>query len=329
MAEFQVADNNTQYYCFSTDGRLVAVGATGAVFIWDITTSNPYLVETFIGHTENITFLTFSSPSSLISASEDKSVRFWQIGALLMDPAVVSPKSISPALAPIKSITLQAKDGIVITSDSSGVVKTWDISTGLCKASFQTSARGSDRRDVQLIDGRLIFVWCTHWEIYVWDVRKGKLLSEIGQPGYSKDLRISGDGSRVFSLGKHSICAWYIQTGEVANKVAIGYSETVGSLTMDGSKVWAYWPQSEYQGWDFQIPGSPPVQLSNMPMLCNGSVFWDPKQTRIKDAVTGKVVFQLSGRFAKPTDVQCDGSYLVAGYGSGEILILDLKHVLL
>jgi len=57
-------------------------------------------------------------------------------------------------------------------------------------------------------------------------------------------------------------------------------------------------------------------------------MLWDPSLARIKNAVTGEVVFQLSGRFTKPVDVQCDGSYLVAGYQSGEILILDIKHVL-
>ena len=58
-------------------------------------------------------------------------------------------------------------------------------------------------------------------------------------------------------------------------------------------------------------------------------MLWDPRQGEIKNAVTGKVIFQLSGRFANPAVVQCDGSYLVAGYRSGEILILNLKNVML
>ena len=48
-----------------------------------------------------------------------------------------------------------------------------------------------------------------------------------------------------------------------------------------------------------------------------------------KSAATGEVIFQLPDRLTKPADVQCDGSYLVAGYGSGEILILDLRNMLL
>jgi len=40
----------------------------------------------------------------------------------------------------------------------------------------------------------------------------------------------------------------------------------------------------------------------------------------IQDAITGKEVFQLVGRYAKPKRAQWDGQYLVAGYTSGEVL---------
>jgi len=329
VAEFQVANSSTPCCCFSPDGRLVAIADNNTAYIWDITSSDPHLVETFIGHTNYITSLTFSSPTTLISASLDRSIRFWQIGAPSIDLVAIGPKPTSPALAPIKSITLQTKDGIIITSDSDGIVKTWDISTGLCKASFQTPAKDSHKRDIQLIKGRLIFVWSSEQRFHIWDVEEGKLLLEVNSHDDLEDLRISGDGSRIFSLGEHFIYAWSVQIGRVMEKAAIVYSASTGSLTIDGLKVWAYWPQSKYQGWDFGIPGSPPVQLSNMPILLNGNILWDPSLTRIKNAITGEVLFQLSGRFAKPVDVQCDGSYLVAGYRSGEILILDLKHVLL
>ena len=100
-------------------------------------------------------------------------------------------------------------------------------------------------------------------------------------------------------------------------------------LTVDGSKAWVHYYQSIYRGWDFGISQLTPTQLSGMPTLSNGSMLWDPRQGRIMNAITGAVIFQLSGRFTNPVDVQCDGSYLVAVYGSGEILILNLKDVIL
>ena len=328
VSEFQIAGSDTYQCCFSPDSRLVAVAAGGTAYCWDITSSNPQLVETFVGHTEDITSLVFSSPTTLISASLDESVKFWQIGAQLIDPAVVDPKSTSLHSAPLKSITLQAEDGIVITSDSDGIVKTWDISTGIHRASFQTPAKHY-KRDVQLINERLILVYHADRKIHVWDAGNEKQLLEVGEVNeYIEDLRISGDGLKIFHLWAPSIWAWSIQTGEVMGEVRIEDSGKYGSLTVDGSKVWAHRPQLEYEGWDFGISGSTPTKLSGMPALSNSSMLWDPRQGRIQDAVTGGIIFQLSGRFANPAEVQCDGSYLVAGYISGEILILNLKDVI-
>jgi len=153
-----MANCDTSYCCFSPDGRLVAVTVRHTAYIWDITGSEPHLVETLIGHANFITSLVFSSPSSLISASYDQSVKFWKIGTPSTDPVETDLKSTPLTSTPIKSITLQAKDGIAISSDSDGEVRIWDISTGIFKAFFQTPAKDSYYRGARLIDGRLIFV---------------------------------------------------------------------------------------------------------------------------------------------------------------------------
>jgi len=302
--------------------------------VWDTTNSYPHPIKTFVGHTDSITSLTFSSPSSLISSSQDNSVKFWEISTLQVGQVVTDPESTSPTSAEIVSITLQAEDGVIISSDLAGVVRTWDISTGLCKASFQTPAKGHIQRDVRLINGRLILIWYMGkgMEIHMWDVEKGELLQTVdvtlGDLDGVEDVRISGDGSTVFCLHLQSIQAQSILTGEVIGKVGLEDWESQRSLTVDGSKVWVHTLQSEPLGWDFKTTGSPPVQLSNSPLLlAKNSMLWNFEQSRIKDAATGRVVFQLAGRFANPVDSQWDGHYLVAGYLSGEVLILAFNHV--
>ena len=268
--------------------------------------------------------LIFSSSTTLISASEDKSVKFWQIGAQSTDTATTDLNPPSLHSAPIKSVTLQSKEGIAITYDSDAIIKTWDISTGICKTSYQTPAQGSLKQDTQFINGRLIFVWCVNERIHVWDAENGELLWEVKKPWSGVEaVRMSGDGFRIFGLYAPSIWAWSLQTGEVVGKMEIGYSGTLGSLIVDGSKVWAHWPKSNNKGWDFSTSGSTPMELPNTSTPPSPRL-WDPNQFRIEDPATGEVVFQLSGRFANPLSVQCDDSYLVAGYGSGEMLILDL-----
>jgi hypothetical protein len=48
----------------------------------------------------------------------------------------------------------------------------------------------------------------------------------------------------------------------------------------------------------------------------------------IENTITGEKVLQLPPRFLGLSDLQWDGQYLVAGYGNGEILILDFSNML-
>src|SRR5258708_26177528 len=78
MAEVNVGTQTVHHCCFSPNGSLIAASIGTTAYVWDITSSIPCLIETFIGHTEEITALAFSSPSSLISMSAEKVVKFWK-----------------------------------------------------------------------------------------------------------------------------------------------------------------------------------------------------------------------------------------------------------
>jgi len=93
------------------------------------------------------------------------------------------------------SITLQANDGIAISSHSDGMVKTWDTLTGCCKASFHAPV---ELNDVQSIDGRLFFVWHTDKKVHILDNKQGVPLQTIDAPLNQLRLRISGDGPKYF-----------------------------------------------------------------------------------------------------------------------------------
>jgi WD40 repeat protein len=330
-----LTDEDTEHCCFSPNGRLVAVAADATAYVWDITSTDPHLIETFTGHTDDITFLTFSSSSSLISASDDKLVKFWQIGTSSADLVAGDPESTPPASASVESVSLQAENGIAIASDYDGVVKIWDISTGLCKESLQTPAKGTGWKDAQMIDGRLIFVWYKDKKIHIWDTKKGELLQvvEVDLTGV-RDLKISGDGSKVFLLAGRFINAWSLRTGEAVGEVELEDESYQGLFRAGGSRICLCFPNSSTQEWDFGVLGSPPVPLpSTSPErsclgFIGGGDWWYQGPCQIKDTATGKVVFQLFGRHAKPNEVQWDGRYLIAGYESGEVLILDFIYML-
>jgi WD40 repeat protein len=322
---------NFSYHCFSPDGGLVAVAANATIHVWDITGSDPCLIKTLIGHNAGINSIIFSS--LLISASSDRSVKFWQIGTLSTDPVATDTTS-TPLTSPsIQSITLQVKENIVISSDVAGVVRVWDLSTGLCKTSFQTPAQDFTCRDAQMIDGKLIFVWHVGGEtkIHIWDAVKGEPLQTVEVRSQVKGLRISGDGFKAFCLGRTFIQAWSIWTGEAVGEVELGGETHLDPLCVDGSRIWVQFKDLSIQGWDFGILGSSPVPLSNTssgrPYLHFIDGTWFHVPSRIEDTVTSKEVFQLSGRYADPTTTQWNGQYLVAGYESGEVVILDFNYL--
>jgi len=332
--------------CLSPDYKLVAISAGWNIHVWDITGSQPHLVETFIGHAWSVLSLAFSSSSTLISAAGDHSVKFWQIGASSIGTTVTDPKSASLTLAPTKSTALKSKNELIIPSDlPDGVVWTWGILTGLHKGSLQISAEDSHQNNTQLTDNKLIFVWHADEKINIWDVEKGGLLQTINVPGGTvEDLKVSGDGSKVFCMYGELIQAWDIQTGEAVNKLraqdvdietgdGMVACERMVFDRMEGSKVWVHVIGPRYiggEGWDFGIPGSPPVlvpRISPRRLHLNDNKVWEIKMSRMEDVVTGKVIVKLPRRFGEAIHVQWGGHYLVILFKSKEVVILDFSNV--
>ena len=335
ITKLQAPSGSFNCCCFSPNGKFVAGSVSCTTYVWDITSSDPHLIGTFTGHTDSITSLAFSS--SLMSSSNDQSVRFWQIGGSSTDPVAIDSRPTPLSQAPIQFVSLQGNNGIAISSDRYGLVKTWDISTGCCKSSFHIPAKYSSQKDAQLVNDKLIF---THYsdldaQISIWDAEKGKLLQTLNHRCYRcKGLRISGDGSKVFLLNEKSIQAWSIWTGEVGGEVMFEGEPLYNSLIVDGSMVWLCSKDSQIQGWDFGTPDPSPIPSLSLPpprtclSFVNGMMEQPAVLSRIKDTVTGKVVFWLSGRYDEPRVAQWNGRYLIAGYESGEVLILDFIHMI-
>ena len=337
IAKLHSAKNALQCCCFSPNGRFVAGAAGEIIYVWDITGPDPQLVETFIGDTNLITSLAFSSSTTIISAYWNQSVKFWQISASQTDPVTCDPESTPFAPVPIRSINLQAQ--VAISSDLDGMVRTWDVQSGLCIASYQTPAKVYTWRDVQMIDGRLILVWLTaKKKVHIWDVEKGEPIQivDVSSTGSQcKDLRISGDGTKVFSVNETSIRAWSIFTGEPKGGMRFGDKEPhARSLIVNGSRAWVHFKGSPTKGWDFGVSGSPPVLLPSgsldRPRLkfVDGINDRNAGPSRVEDAITGKVVFGFPERYINAPVLRWDGQYLVAGCESGEVLILDFNHMI-
>ena len=329
LATFDTPNGSLNHCCFSPDGKFVAAAVGSTAYVWNIAASDHNPVELFHGHaTRYFAGLVFSSTFSLLSVFLGESVKFWEINPSLAD-------SVPLPSAAVTSISLKQQNGIAISCDSDGVVKTWDIVTGSCKASFQTPAKGKSLTDVQLVDGKVILVWNENGKVHIWDAEKGEIVQEVTiSPLRCNRLRISGDGSKVFCLHDDKIEAWSMKTGEFISEAEFGGNFQV-YFYLENSKIWVQLNTSgfdevqrlEIKGWDFGISGSSPLQLHHtFPERPHLEFFNNP--LRIKDNATGKDVFQLPRNLdGELQHVQWNGQYLVAVYTSGEVLILDFCHM--
>ena len=210
VAELQLPSKGCCCCQFSPDRKSVACGIWDIIYIWDITNPAPHFVGTFIGHTGLVRSITFSS--SLISLSEDSSLKLWEFGTLSVDPAATRSGPAPLTSAPIRSVSLQTDSGIVFSFDSTGVVRSLDILTGLCKASFHTPVRDFHSGDMQLVNDQLIFVWEVNKCLHIWGTEKGgsPKLVDASWDSWAMAPKISGDRSKVFFLAHRSIQAWSI-----------------------------------------------------------------------------------------------------------------------
>lgn len=345
LATFYLNEKNPGCCCFSPDGKIIAFGIGNMIHLWDITGSYPHFVKTLIEHQRYITSLAFSSPHILISASLDGTIKFLHMSPPLTDPVTDDTNSISTISAPIKAVSLQTKDDLAFSIDSSGIVMTWDTSTGHFKQSSRTPAKDIGHGDMQLIRGRLIVVWCNEpgqptCQLCAWGVKGDQLQKMYIPPCLTKGIRISGDGSMAFHIygvkEEHYIQVWSLQTGELTNNVKLGHTYTyfLDPLRMDDSKILIQNFGLTARCWDFGTLGSTPTCLSKASVAKYRVNFVSIPQglqatpiVRIEDSVTGKQVFLLPGRYAHPFATQWDGQHLIMGYGSGEVLILNLSHI--
>ena len=343
LAELQLPDNRyAERCCFSPDGKLVVAASGATTYVWNISNSNFPLVGTFTYHTDLITSLVFSSPSTLISTYYDKSAKFWKFDDSSTNQATTDLKPTPPNSAPIELVSLQVREGVAISVDSTGVLKIWDLTTGLCKASFQTPATEIFFGDGQLMDNKVLFIWGYRGKCHIWDSERGEFPQKLGTVN-PYGVRISKDRSKAFTVDRRDgtswIQAWSVGTWELVNEVKIEPKKGkehwywwLDSFCADRSKVWVHCQDLSKKGWDFGAPGSSPMPLLNtlperphLDLINGGSQGVKPPV--VKDTVTGKEVFSLSGKYAKPSCAEWDGRYLVTGYHDGDVLILDFENL--
>ena len=316
--------SSLSHCCFSPDRKFIACGGDRDIYVWNISISGAPLVKRLAGHSDHITFLAFSS--SLISGSYDKSVKFWPTDSFLADFTTTGPAA-TPTR--IRSAHLFHKDSVVVTSDSSGVVKTWDLITGICKSSFSTPATGY--QDTYLAGGTLIIVWWT-WseeEFDVWDVYKGQPLPTFHSP-LPKVMHIntSGDGPTVFGQGGCLGEPVSMEMGENAGRVDVKIRCDCGHFFIHKSRLetGGAWSGGRWDSQDVKVSYSAGLQSQfRLDVVRQVS---ERKPRGVRDTVTNRMVFYFPERYVDDeAEIEWDGRYLLVQSPSGEVMTLDFDPV--
>ena len=308
--------------CFSPDGKFVACGSSQNIFVWNISIPGTPLVERSTTNSDHVDFLAFSSSSSsLVSGSGNASVKFWPTDRLLADSTTAGPAATSTW---IRSAHLFHDDSVVVTSDSSGVVKTWDLITGICK-SFSTPAKGF--HDTYLAGDTLIIIWRARRmnEIPVWDVYKGQPLPPLSNsPPEFIHIKILGDGPTVFWDRTEAVS---METRENAGYVRVGIRNTVGNFFIHKSRLGNY--EGSEGTWDPQdMKVSYPAGFKSQFRLDIVRRAGENTLRGVGDTVTKRMVFYFPERYRDiSTEIEWDGRYLLVESRSGEAMALDFDPV--
>ncbi len=169
---------------FSADGEwLAADGNDHKIHIWDVSAVSN--VHTLAGHEGRITGLAFRSNDELISASEDGTVRLWNV------TEEREIRRYRAGLDQVTSIALSPDERQVVLGVTDGTLRLWEIDTGSLSRTFRGHV------DVVLSvdfssDGKQIASGSDDNTVRLWDVSSGTLVATF-----------VGHEERVWSVAMH------------------------------------------------------------------------------------------------------------------------------
>jgi WD40 repeat protein len=222
------------------DGQVIAVtGGTRAVQVWDLSAGQP-IGDPLTGHTGAVgaVALLMSPDGSVVAvtASQDKSVRTWEVPGAALSAARASSQQLG-AVEAVTTARAAAEGPAIAISCSRAVVQVWDLEHGGEPALLD----GYDSPVVSVTaaprpDGALIVAG--HWDgwITAWSAADGRLVScaEIGDLGTAAALATAElAGGRIVTVAggwDGGVRVWDPLTGAPAGPALPGHAAAVVAI---------------------------------------------------------------------------------------------------
>jgi WD40 repeat protein len=206
---------------FSPDGRYLAAGRSNTVSLWEVETGESR--ATLRGHSNIVFWTTFLDGGRMLaSGSEDRTVRFWDVGAALAEHDVITAHTGDvgpPAFAP---------DGLTLFSGGSdGLPRRWDVATGGPLAQLVIPEVNRPVGGFAISpDGRTLAIP----GMGLWDPETGRLLQLESFETPSWTVAFSPEAAIVAMGQPGTIRLWDAANGKLLRQIKISPTDSVNSL---------------------------------------------------------------------------------------------------
>ena len=282
---------------FSPDSRLIALGATDRIMLLDIVTGKE--VGKLDAPMDVVMGLSFTPDGkSLISASQDGKVSFWNVAASKVR------FQRDARLWMIRSMTLSRDGRMLAVGGVYNAIRLWD---GTGQELFQES-KGHDAAIEALAfapNGKQLATGSENRELCLWDMPAGSLRRRFDTPNSVRSLAFAPDGKVLAAVFPSSrvVRLWDADTGKIAQEFSReGLGARCVAFAPDGNTL-----LTAHSGlWHGQ---SQPTGLNVWAVKSGKHVREYPLQTASLETMA----------------YASDGQTVVLGAGDGEILVWDLQ----
>jgi len=212
----------------SPNGKVLAVGATNEIRLWQIKDSKQLM--SFRGHTDYVRSIVFNSDGQILaSSSEDQTVRLWDIrtGQCV--------KTLQGHTGRVWSIALSSDGKTLASGSEDHTIRLWDIQTGECLRTFRGHTNWV--RSVAFSpDDHMLASGSVDHSIRLWDVGTGQCVNTLqGHTDWVRSVAFSPDG-QVLASGSddQAVRLWEVQTCRCI-KTLQGHTSRVRSVAFASS----------------------------------------------------------------------------------------------
>ena len=144
-------------YACSLEGKILLGSVEGPIKLWDIAASTPVALPDLEGHT-GIVYSIKASANTVLSGSEDKTVRLWDLRTGNCVRTMEGHTGI------VRSVDMDGHCRIAVSGSEDKAIRLWDLGSGRCSATFE--GHSSLIRDVVMHESGSSFL-SSGWDDFI------------------------------------------------------------------------------------------------------------------------------------------------------------------